>query len=456
MYGALAIVAIAALWASGSDCSPLAPVLRGEGSGVRGLGRGSFVPLTPDPSPPKRGRGEIIMCRSPCEIVALGDRTSAPSFDLATADVAVTSGPLDRLSEDWSLALGGQNPIQAKASQIIGLRRTNLTVPAPPQEEQVILVNGDQIPGSLLQVTGERVRFRAQVGVEQELTLPLSAISVLWLTSPDDAEDSTAVRRRLASERRKRDTLLFRNGDRVDGMLAGFEGETVRFQGANGKPFQVERANVAAIALNTELARPLRQAGIYGRAILANGCRLSLASVHTDGQMLLGKTLFKGSVRVPLDQVRALDWRQGCAVYLSDSNPKKYECTPFLDLQWPYARDAGVAGGEIRLGGSSYDKGIGMHSGSRLTYDLGGKFRWFEASVGLDDRSRQHGSARLEILVDGKAQDLGPARELTGAGQARRIRISIAGARELRLGVGFGPRGDVQGHVDWADARLIK
>jgi len=34
-------------------------------SGVRGLGRGSFVPLTPDPSPPKRGRGEIVTCPSP-------------------------------------------------------------------------------------------------------------------------------------------------------------------------------------------------------------------------------------------------------------------------------------------------------------------------------------------------------------------------------------------------------
>ncbi|HLN27016.1 MAG TPA: hypothetical protein VK395_04690 [Gemmataceae bacterium] len=42
---------------SRSDCSPLAPVLRGDGSGVRGL--------TPDPSPPKRGRGEMINCPSP-------------------------------------------------------------------------------------------------------------------------------------------------------------------------------------------------------------------------------------------------------------------------------------------------------------------------------------------------------------------------------------------------------
>ncbi|HLN28976.1 MAG TPA: hypothetical protein VK395_14610 [Gemmataceae bacterium] len=32
---------------------------------MKGLGRGSFFPLTPDPSPPRRGRGEIIACPSP-------------------------------------------------------------------------------------------------------------------------------------------------------------------------------------------------------------------------------------------------------------------------------------------------------------------------------------------------------------------------------------------------------
>ncbi len=41
--------------------SPLAPVLRGEGSGVRGSGPGRFSPLTPNPSPPSTGeRGESV------------------------------------------------------------------------------------------------------------------------------------------------------------------------------------------------------------------------------------------------------------------------------------------------------------------------------------------------------------------------------------------------------------
>ena len=77
--------------ATGRNSSPLAPVLRGEGSGVRGLGRGSLVPLTPNPSPPKRGRGEMVSYRSPKKprqgIMSqpLNFRSSAPGPSATTA-----------------------------------------------------------------------------------------------------------------------------------------------------------------------------------------------------------------------------------------------------------------------------------------------------------------------------------------------------------------------------------
>ena len=35
-------------------------------------------------------------------------------------------------------------------------------------------------------------------------------------------------------------------------------------------------------------------------------------------------------------------------------------------------------------------------------------------------------------------------------------RVRVAGARHLTLAVLFGRHGDVQDHVDWGDARLIK
>jgi hypothetical protein len=178
--------------------------------------------------------------------------------------------------------------------------------------------------------------------------------------------------------------------------------------------------------------------------------------VDVKRRALVGKTLFGTPVEAPLERVAALDLRQGEAVYLSDLEPKAYEHTPFLGASWPYARDGSVAGREIRLAGGTYDKGLGMHSESRLSYDLGGAYRRFEADVGLDERTGKRGRVRVEVLVDGKARPLGKGGELTAADGVLRVRLDVRGARELTLVVRFGRFGDVQAHVNWGDARLIR
>src|SRR5207244_5431509 len=115
-----------------------------------------------------------------------------------------------------------------------------------------------------------------------------------------------------------------------------------------------------------------------------------------------------------------------------------------------------VAGYDLRLAGSTYDKGIGLHSESRLTYALNRNYQWFESLVGLDDQTGRRGSVLIEVLVDGKPQALGNAEELTRPGGPRPIRVNVAGGKDLTLVVKFGRFGDVEDHVDWADARLIK
>jgi NPCBM/NEW2 domain len=382
---------------------------------------------------------------------------SLPLFDLHTANGTIASGPLAQVHEDWSVSLSGKNAIQVNGSRVVALRQCNAALPPPPRDQHVLLTNGDQIPGTPLQLTGERVRFKAaQIGAEAEWTLPLSAIAFLWFVAPDGVEDGEAFCRRLAAERRTRDLVLLRNGDRVEGTVTALDPGMVQLDTGNGRQIKVAHDKLAALALSTELARSLRTKGVYGRLVLINGARLSLLSARADGQTLVGKTLFGATVQLAVKQIVALDLRQGCAVYLSDLKPRRYLHTPYLSVRWPYTFDTNVAGIQMRVGGSTYDKGIGMHSESRLTFELDGSYKWFEAWVGLDDRTGREGSALIQVLVDGKPGEFGEAKELTGPGQPLPVRVSVAGARELTLVVLFGRRGDVQDHVDWADARLIK
>ena len=189
---------------------------------------------------------------------------------------------------------------------------------------------------------------------------------------------------------------------------------------------------------------------------------MHFAELQLDGdkKQWSGRTTRGAEVVIAPDGLMALDLVGGRAVYLSDLKPKRYDFTPFLDREWPWVRDGSVAGRDMVLAGSTYTKGVGLHSESRLTYDLGGAYQRFEALVGIDDRTGREngreGSARIGVLVDGKAQDVGGDKDLTPRGGPRAVKVNVAGARELTLVVEFGRRQDVLDHVDWADARLVK
>jgi len=376
-----------------------------------------------------------------------------PAFTAATADGAPVRGPLGELKPDWSLRLGDK---ALSAAEVVSLRRADAKLPPLPSEQHLLLANGDRVPAGSPRLAKEKLFFtHPDLGDGQEVSVPLSAVSVLWLAPPDGAEHPDLLLRRLAAASRPRDRVLLRNGDVVEGTLAGLDAARVRLD-AEGKELELERGKVAVVALNTDLPRSLRPRGQYGRLVLANGCRLSLASARCDGRLLAARTLVGASVEVPLEQVRALDLYQGRAVYLSDLKPRKYEHVPYLGVAWPWVADGSVAGRDLHLAGGTFDKGLGLHSASRLTYDLGGRYRRFEALVGLDERTGRGGNVVVEILVDGKPQDLGWNGTLGGGEAPLPVRLAVAGAQSLTLVVGFGRRGDVGDHVNWVDARLIK
>src|SRR5437667_82551 len=82
---------------------------------------------------------------------------------------------------------------------------------------------------------------------------------------------------------------------------------------------------------------------------------------------------------------------RGPATYLSDIKPSKYEHVSFLGPSWPLIHDGSATGHELRLAGSTYDKGLGTHAECHITYALVGNYRWFEARVGLDPDHGQRG-----------------------------------------------------------------
>lgn len=384
----------------------------------------------------------------------------SPFFAVQTTSGELENGSLRQLKSDWSARLSKDTGtrILIPGAQILSVRRLNVPLPPLPMEDYLLLANGDYVPFRDLRLVEETFRFRhAHLEGGKDASLPLSAVSVLWYVAPDKDLDAEKLRRRLIAAKRTRDTVCLRNGDIVAGVLTSLDADNAVVE-VDKRRVTVKAPQLAYIAFNTELAVALRPKGTYARLILCDngpgrGGRMALTSASANETTLTGTTVFGARLHVPLRDIAAFDPHQGNFVYLSDLKESKYTFQPFLDAAWPFTMDGNVAGHDLLLAGSTYDKGIGMHSHSRLSYRLSGTFKRFEALAGLDDKDGRGGAVRLRVWADGKMR---LDRDVTSQDGAVPVSLSVKGVRELTLEVDFGPDGEVRDVVNWADARLVK
>ena len=233
----------------------------------------------------------------------------------------------------------------------------------------------------------------------------------------------------------------------------------IPFRPEQGESRKVAANELAAVAFNPALARVRKPKGAYARVVLADGSRLAIANVAIGEGILSAETLFGQKIALPLSSVLALDVLAGKATYLSDLKTKKVEQSGFLGVAWPLSNDRTVHGDALRVktsfGEVTADKGLGTRPRTVLTYDLGGKYRRFEALVGLDPATAIRTKVAVRILVDGKEQEIPGLAGLT-IGNAVPVRVDVQKAKELTLVVDFGAAGGVGADVNWADARLIE
>lgn len=105
-------------------------------------------------------------------------------------------------------------------------------------------------------------------------------------------------------------------------------------------------------------------------------------------------------------------------------------------------------GGPVRVGGKTYEKGIGVHANSLIPFNADGKYTRISGVAGIDNEV-DGGNAVFRIYGDDK---LIYERELS-AGQSDDFDLSISGVQKLRLETDA--NGDnSQDHTDWADVRL--
>ena len=107
----------------------------------------------------------------------------------------------------------------------------------------------------------------------------------------------------------------------------------------------------------------------------------------------------------------------------------------------------------LRIADKTFQKGLGLHANAELIVLLDGRYEAFEAEVGVLPSNQPGGTVVFQVDVDGQRQyDSGIVRQ----GEApRKIRVTLAGRKQLALHVTDAGDGILNDAANWAEARLV-
>ncbi len=120
---------------------------------------------------------------------------------------------------------------------------------------------------------------------------------------------------------------------------------------------------------------------------------------------------------------------------------------------WGSARaNRSVDGNALRIGGKTFESGVGTHAASLMLVQRNGAVR-FQASVGVDDEVGELGSVVFSVLGDDK--ELWTSGVMKGGQAAKPVDVELGTCEQVKLMVADAGDGIGHDHADWADARFV-
>ena len=321
---------------------------------------------------------------------------------------------------------------------------------------QILLAGGGILHADAVHTDEEQLHgVSATLG---KFAVPLRLVAGIVYRVPLDRARADQLAARVLALAGQTDRVLLDNGDELSGTITAVEDATVRLTSDAG-PVDLAVDKLSAVLFNPILVDKPKPAGLRVMVGLVDGGRVSAALIVSEQKAARIKLVGGGELVVPMTAIVALQTFGGRAVYLSDLQPSSYRHIPFLQLTWPYMTDGSVRGSRLRTAGGLTVKGLGMHSPSRITFDLDDVYRRFETLVAIDAEAGQRGSVVCRVFVDdgsGKWHERATTEVVRGGADPVPLSVDLAGAKRISLLVDYADHGDELDHVDWLNARLIR
>ena len=314
------------------------------------------------------------------------------------------------------------------------------------------LDDGGHLHGDIAGGAEDAVVGRTILG--QKITMPFDHLAGIQFVNDHEFRRSAELFHEMLLQRPpSEDVLVTRSEDDVKAL----RGRLVQLDATHGSFVFGERSRT----VRTEnLFGVVFAAGVTTRRNhpisiqLADGSQISGRLERGDPEVLHVETSLGSTVQLPIGTVTRITVHSPRVVYLSDLSTVSQQVEGRLHRPWPPQNDKNVSGGPLSIAGQRFARGLGVHSRTDLTYDLGGAFDKFLATIGLDDAVRPLGSVVFRVHGDGKI--LFDSGEVTGHDEPRNVIVDVSEVRRLTILVDYGAALDLSDHADWGGARLLR
>ncbi|MDO8522827.1 MAG: glycosyl hydrolase [bacterium] len=141
-----------------------------------------------------------------------------------------------------------------------------------------------------------------------------------------------------------------------------------------------------------------------------------------------------------------------------DASSLPFAATPqngwgHVEINMSNGETASGDGKPITLNGVVYQKGLGAHAYSEITYNLNGQYSSFLSDIGVDDEVGASGTITFQVIADGLT--LYNSGVMNGSSATKQVNVNVSGKNQLKLIITDGGNGIGSDHGDWANAILI-
>jgi hypothetical protein len=201
-------------------------------------------------------------------------------------------------------------------------------------------------------------------------------------------------------------------------------------------------------------ARPEKPSPVYVRVQTIVGAVLPVTKLEPAAvAKQLRCTLARGTeIEIPSTDVASIQIQSTRMKWLSELTPARVIERPIAAFPRGWKADLNVRGETLKAGSQIFGRGLGVQSGTSLSYDLDGTAEQFAAVLAIDSPDGVAGDCEFVVIADDKELD---RRHVKTGDEPASVRVPLKGAKRLELRVDYGSNLDFGDHANWCDAHLV-